>query len=269
MEFCLKRPAERFSLLELAKHTQIAQSTCHSILMSMVQTRYLRRHADKTYSIGPSLVSLSIIARQHYSPLQIARDELRALADELDVVAILVEREGTELVVRERAASVSHLGFAAPSSPRYPLFPRGGFVLLSLSVEARALAISEYHPALSPEEREDLAAQLAFLTKHGFAFGTYAQDMLETPRGLSRAWLSSTRIVRELDPARDYATSFIIAPVYDEYGDIVFGIALAGFEKTMAGAEIEALGKRLISACQTLSYMTTGTRDQNREASSF
>src|SRR5262249_44530171 len=132
------------------------------------------RHPDKTYSIGPSLLSLVTGARRHYSPLQIARDELRELADELDVVVVLLERDGTELVVRERAASVSHLGgtFFSSPRPRYPLFPRGGFALLPLSSEERRKIIGAVQPPISREERKDLTAQLAFLTRHGFAFGT-------------------------------------------------------------------------------------------------
>ena len=122
--------------------------------------------------------------------------------------------------------------------------------------------ISAYRPALSQEELEDLTAQLAFFARHGFAFGVHTGGETGSATGLSRAWLSSTRFARTLVGTEFYATSFIIAPVYDEAGAIVFGIAVAGFQHLMAGSEIETLGKRLISTCQRLSYMISGTRDQ-------
>jgi DNA-binding IclR family transcriptional regulator len=269
MKFCLTHPGQNFSLLDLVKATNIPQSTCHSILASLVQLNYIYRHANRTYSIGPSLVSLAIAARRQYSPLQIARDELRLLADELDVVAVLVEREGSELVVRERAASVSHLGFPTPASQRYPLFPRGGFTLVTLSAEARDATIDRLQPPLSREEREDLLAQVAFLAGHGFAFAAFHLDEPEPLHGLSADWLASTRYVRELDHARRYATSFIIAPVYDGRGEVVFGIALAGFKGYAAGGDVEALGHRLISVCQKLSYLIAGAQGQGDRAPAF
>src|SRR6201996_6559690 len=84
LNFFAEHPGQAFSFTDIVRSLKLGRATCHALLTSLVDARYLFRNSDKSYVIGPALVELGQIAKEHFSPLQAAQSEMRDIADEFD-----------------------------------------------------------------------------------------------------------------------------------------------------------------------------------------
>ena len=121
LNFMADHPGQSFALTELVRALKLSSATCHALLTGLVEVGYLYRASDKTYVLGPALAAIARTAAANFSPLQVAQPEMRQLADRFDVVCSAVFLEGDSIVIRERAASVSHVGYSAPLGTRAKL----------------------------------------------------------------------------------------------------------------------------------------------------
>src|ERR1700751_3896350 len=120
LNFFAEHPQQAFTLTQINKSLRMNPSTCYALLVGLAEGGYLDRNPDKSYGLGPASLALASSAQQHFSPLDVARQEMRALADELGggIAALFLERD--ELVVRERAGSLVHLGLVPPPGQHDP-----------------------------------------------------------------------------------------------------------------------------------------------------
>ena len=132
LNFFAEHPQQAFTLTQIVKSLRLSRATCHALLVGLVEGGYLYRNPDKSYVLGPALLALARNAQQHFSPLDVARQEMRALADELDVVSAALFQDRDEIVTRERAASLANLGWAPPPGQRYPIYPWGNVFIAAL-----------------------------------------------------------------------------------------------------------------------------------------
>jgi DNA-binding IclR family transcriptional regulator len=181
------------------------------------------------------------------------------LADEMDVVSAALFPEGDEVVVRERAASLTHLGWVLPAGQRYPKIPWGSFMLMPLSDAEVDESLDRQVPSMPADSRRDLHAQLAFARRHGFIVGVSPDGETPTQEG-GRSWRPQGRFLSEVDPDQVYRIMFLVAPVLNDRGRVEFGIALYGFTRTMSGAEIVGVGHRLREACRRITTFIAGKR---------
>src|SRR5438105_494120 len=121
LNFFAEHTGQAFTLTEVVKSLKITRATCHTLLTGLVEVGYLHRMNGKSYVIGPVMVAIARNVSAHHSPLQVVQPEIRALADEFDAICSAAFREGDDVVVRERAASVSNLGWSPPLGTRLPL----------------------------------------------------------------------------------------------------------------------------------------------------
>jgi len=258
LNFFVEHPEQGFTLTQIIKSLRLSRATCHALLVGLVDAGYLYRRPDKSYVLGPALISLTVNAQQHFSPFAVARQEMRMLADELDVVAAALFREDDEVVVRERASSLTHLG-SAPAGARYPLHPWGSFFLIPLPDEEFAEELERARPPLSEEMRETVRQQMRFARQHGFVAAVPPGDDAGQPE-LGRVIIPSGRFLTELNPDQTYKLSFLVAPVMNERARVAFGLALSGFTRPLTGAEIAAVGFRLREACRRITNFIAGKR---------
>lgn len=81
LEFLSRHPHDRFGLSELARRVDVSKPTCLGILTTLVESGFLLRDSmDKTYRLGPALISLGHIAQESMRVDPAAREELRTLA---------------------------------------------------------------------------------------------------------------------------------------------------------------------------------------------
>ncbi|MET0702604.1 MAG: helix-turn-helix domain-containing protein [Mycobacterium sp.] len=90
LDFLAQHPHERFGLSDLARRLDLSKPTCLGILTTLTASRYLVRDAqDKTYRLGPSLISLGHITQESMRVNPAAREELRLLSTTFDTTSAL------------------------------------------------------------------------------------------------------------------------------------------------------------------------------------
>ncbi|CAN5822441.1 helix-turn-helix domain-containing protein [soil metagenome] len=90
LDFLAQHPHERFGLSDLARRLGLSKPTCLGILTTLTASRYLIRDAqDKTYRLGPRLISLGHTTQESMRVNPAARDELHRLSATYDTTAAL------------------------------------------------------------------------------------------------------------------------------------------------------------------------------------
>ncbi|HEX7856138.1 MAG TPA: helix-turn-helix domain-containing protein [Sphingobium sp.] len=263
LNFFGDHPGQAFTLTDLVRALKLSRATCHGLLAGLVEAGYLYRTSDKSYLLGPALVSIGDVAKQHFSPLQAAQPEMRALADEFDAICSVTFRERTDVVVRERAAAVSHLGNSVPRGTRLPLAPQFASLFFVWAPQAEVEAwLEDVEPAPSPEQREALQQGIQFAREHGFLFSVRNPDpAIDTgsPDWLLEGRYHNTPVLPQfaIDPAVEYRLMFVQAPVLDARRCVAFVIGLQGFTRNYTGAEVLSIGKRLGESRDRISQFMT------------
>lgn len=253
LDFLADHPAQSFALTDLVRALKLSRATCHALLTGLVEVGYLYRTSDKTYVLGPALARVGRAAAQNMSPLQIAQPEMRALADEFDVVCSAFFLEGETIVSRERAASMSHVGYSIPLGTRVRLLPRSLPTFYSWSPDEAAAQLDRAD--VPAAQREEIEAAMAFVRDHGFAVMTNTDGRMaqpEAPGGLSSDGERHVTILSHIEPAQTYALNAVIAPVFSAPGKVEFVLALMGFPGPRTGKEILKAAEVLKAACQRI-----------------
>jgi DNA-binding IclR family transcriptional regulator len=258
LNFFADHPDEAFTLTDLIRALRLSRATCHALLASLVEAGYLHRASDKAYLLGPRLAAVGRAAAESFSPLTIAKPEMRRLADEYDVVCSAVFREGHDIVVKDRAASKSHLGYSIDTGTRLPLRPPFGGIFLAFSPDSEVEAwLDTLAPPASHEQRAQMMQGIIFARANGFQCVTrFGRDAKQ----LSTDWLFHNRhderpvnVEAELTADGYYAVSALTSPVFDERGSVAFVLTLAGFTTMMSGDRVAAAGLALRETCLRIS----------------
>lgn len=102
LDFLSRHPQQRFGLSELTRRVGLSKPTCLGILSTLTDSGYLiRDSADKTYRLGPSLISLGQAAQESMRVNPAARAELRALSAAFDTSAGLTAVVDDRIIVLE------------------------------------------------------------------------------------------------------------------------------------------------------------------------
>ena len=138
LNFMAAHPTEAFSLSELVEHLQVNFASCHAILTVLTKDGFLERHPKhRTYSLGPALVAIGHAALESHPAIDIARDEARELAQQLDLEVLLTARTGTDLIALARAGRQVAPNAALPVGQRMPLVPPLGAPFMAWAPEAQ------------------------------------------------------------------------------------------------------------------------------------
>lgn len=257
LDFFADHPGQSFTLTDLVRALKLSRATCHALLAGLVDSGYLYRTHDKSYVIGPRLVAIGRIASEHFSPLQVAQPEMRALADEFEAICSAFFREGDEVVVRARAASMSQLGWSIPQGTRVRLVPPFGIIYHAWSPSSEIAAwLDRQSPPPTPEQRENMLKGVAFAREQGFVFGARNPDMpiyKDVPEQIFKGGATEfPSLESALDPNREYRLSNILAPVFDARQEVAFMLGLMGFTRAYPGTAIERMGRHLREACDRI-----------------
>lgn len=102
LDFLSRHPQDRFGLSELARRVELSKPTCLGILGTLTESGYLiRDNVDKTYRLGPSLITLGHMAQESMRVSPAARTELRDLSAAFDTSAALSAVVGDRITVLE------------------------------------------------------------------------------------------------------------------------------------------------------------------------
>ncbi|MEW5811092.1 MAG: helix-turn-helix domain-containing protein [Actinomycetota bacterium] len=90
LEFLSAQPTQRFGVSELARRVGVSKPTCLGIVTSLAEAGYVvRDSADKTYRLGPALITLGHRAQEAMRVSPAAREALRRLSAAFGVTAAL------------------------------------------------------------------------------------------------------------------------------------------------------------------------------------
>jgi len=261
LNFFADHPGQSFRLTDLVNALKLSRATCHSVLAALIETGYLYRSSDKSYMLGPALINVGEVASEHYSPLQVARPEMRKLADEYDGLCVAAFREHHDVVVRERAAAGSLVGYpmAFVRDVRRPLLPQfaGPYFVSSSKASVKAW-VEAIDPPSPPEQVEALIKGIDYVREHGYLYGIFHSS--DHPEANSDKWLQDRRYFNtpviamfDLVPAETYHLSFISVPVYDARHKVAFALVLTALQRSFTGVQVESMAARVCEVASRIS----------------
>jgi len=257
LNFFAEHPGQPFTLTDLVKGLKLSRATCHALLTGLVEVGYLYRTSEKTYVLGPALAAIGRSASTNYSPLQVAQPEMRALADEFDAICTAFFRDGYDVIARERAAAVSHLGWSIARGARLPLRPPFAAIYFAWSPPAEVEAWLEgLDPLPNAKQRAQMLEGMAFAREYGFMC---VRVVRPTVVSIATDWLVAgdpngpVELMIKFETDQDYALSAVNAPVFGADGRVAFVLGLVGLTGLRSGTEVMRIGTRLREACNRIS----------------
>lgn len=263
LNFIADHPGQAFALTDLVRALKLSRATCHALLTGLVEVGYLYRTSDKTYVLGPALTAIGRTAADHFSPLQIAKPEMRKIADAYDIVCAAYFLEGDLMHMRDRAASASHVAYPVPLGTRMKLRSAQAVVYYAWAQTEAEAWLARAEPPPTPEKAELMFQAMAFAREHGFValvrnpgvvFGEVNQDILSNSESDELPVVP----LGTLDPATVYPVAALMAPIFDERGKVCFALVMAGFHSVMSGEQALEAGGRLRAACERISGFVAG-----------
>lgn len=130
LDFLASHPQEQFGLSELARRLDLSKPTCLGIVTTLAEAGYLVRDAaEKTYRLGPRLITLGHTSQESMRISPAARAELRRLSETFNATAAL------SAVIDDRITLLELV--APPGSPEpvqvgqsYPFAPPVGLMFV-------------------------------------------------------------------------------------------------------------------------------------------
>lgn len=265
LEFMASHPRQSFSLTDLVRALKLSRATCHSILTSLVEVGYLYRTSDKSYLLGPGLAALGEAANKSFSPLIVARPEMRLLADEFDVVCSAAFLDDHHIEIKEQATSASHVGRSVALGSRLKLrVPLAGVYLAPLSNEEIEDWIAQADPPPTAKHIKSQWEAIGFVRETGF--DVFIKKPQTIPDSLDPEAIYGGRNMEfpneplsKLEPGKSYPVVSFLAPVISVNDRVEFAIGLTGLDRDLEQDEILHIGNRLRAACDRISnYHSAG-----------
>ena len=261
LNFMASHPRQAFALSDIVRALKLSRATCHALLTGLVEVGYLYRATDKTYVLGPALAAIGRAAAEHSSPLQVAQPEMRQLADQFDVVCGAYFLEGDTLHLRDRAASLSHVGYPVPLGTRMPMRSTQAAAFYAHQPAEAEAWLSRTVVQPSPERRELMFKGMEFVREHGFLVLVRkpGADLSGgfTPEG---AGMDSDELpvlpIAEIANDQIYPIAALMSPVLEGARRVSFCLLMAGFNNVMSGSQIMEAGRSLHAACSRISQFS-------------
>jgi hypothetical protein len=258
LSFFLENSREAFSIAQVTKSLGLSRTTVAAILAGLEQEGYLYRRSDRACILGRALHSLAASSSEPLSPLAVASQEMRSLADKFGVIAGAFFLEGDEMVVRERAASVHHLGRNPLMARRFPTAPWYLMFGLKVNDEKIIAKVREFAPKTGKNALANVLAGVHFFHRHGFIARCFPENRMSD----EAQWWADGIFLTDIKPATRYEMAFIFAPVVRSSAGPAVGIGLYSFREPMTGAEVMQAGQLLRAACARIQIFMSGTSTQ-------
>ncbi len=276
IDFLARHPHERFGLSELARRVDLSKPTCLGIVTTLSESGYLVRDTqDKTYRLGPRLITLGHVAQESMRVNPAAREELRKLSTAFDTTAALSAVVDDRITLLELVGPVdADVGVLAGQS--YPFAPPVGlmFVLWDDDALRDWLAKEPTIPLRTDSER--LQRVVAECRKTGYLVERLTPSgrrLYALMAGMSSALPQELRALlgdmisdvgervylrSEADGSRGrHDISVISAPVFDHHRRQVM-VASLQIGRALTDSEIGKYGKGLMATAAALTAQLGG-----------
>ena len=282
LDFFAGHPDARFGVSELARRLGLSKPTCLGIVTTLAAAGYLIRDAgDKTYGLGPALITLGHKAQESMRAGPAAREELRRLSIRFETTAALSGVVDDRITLLEL---VSPPGARAgvPVGQSYPFAPPVGLMFVLWDDEALRdwLAMEPTVPLRTDSER--LNRVIAECRADGYLVERLTpggQRLYALMAGLSgnlpaelrallgemvsdigeRVYLRSESKARGSPGRRRQDISVISAPVYDHYQRQVM-VASLQIGRALTDSEIAERAHALVATTDVLTAQLGGVK---------
>ena len=279
LEYLASHPEDRFGVSQLARRLGLSKPTCLGIVTTLTDAGYLVRDAnDKTYRLGPSLITLGHKAQESMRVSPAAREQLRQLSARFATTAALSG------VVDDR---ITLLEFVAPPGIRvgvqvgqsYPFAPPVGlmFVLwddealrdwlakeptvpLRTDTERLNRVIAECRTAGYLVERLTPGGQRLYALMAGMS--SHLPDELRALLGEMVSDIGERVYLRGEDGAgarKRHDISVISAPVYDHHRRQVMVLSLQ-IGRALTDTEIGERARALVATADAVTGQLSGVK---------
>lgn len=270
IDFLAWFPGRGFTLSEIVKGTGINLASCHAVLAALAERGYVARDPGaKTWRLGPALFAMGQVALASQPLLAATRAAALKLRDETGLATLASTVIGEEIVgvlacdLPDGRNAGLHVG------ERMPLVPPVGASFLAWAQEEAVeawldRAAPESDAAIRAYWREGLARirersyQVELHAPGGAQMAARMEEMA-AGRGATRYKGELLKLVQSLgrhpmqpeaiEPEGVYDVILIAAPIFDTEGACVYNLCLGGFDAALSGAQVQALGEKLVGAC--------------------
>jgi DNA-binding IclR family transcriptional regulator len=136
LDFLARHRHEQFGLSELARRLDLSKPTCLGIVTTLTDSGYLVRDSqDKTYRLGPSLITLGHTAQESMRVTPAAREELHRLSARFSTTAALSAVVDDRITLLELVAPPG-AGVSVQVGQSYPFAPPVGLMFVLWDDEA-------------------------------------------------------------------------------------------------------------------------------------
>ncbi|KUI06161.1 ArsR family transcriptional regulator [Mycobacterium sp. IS-3022] len=281
LDYLAGHPDQRFGVSELARRLGLSKPTCLGIVTTLSDAGYLVRDSgDKTYRLGPSLITLGHKAQESLRVSPAAREELRRLSSRYGVTAAL------SAVIDDR---ITLLDLVAPPGARpgvvvgqsYPFAPPVGLMFVLWDDEAQRDWLAKEPTIPLRTDTERLNRVIAECRAHGYLverltpggrrlyslMAGMSTDLPDELRALLGELVSDIgeRVYLRAETAggrRRHDISVISAPVYDHYQRQVM-VASMHIGKSLTGNEITERARALVATADAVTAQLGGTKRGN------
>jgi DNA-binding IclR family transcriptional regulator len=270
LNFLASHPRDRFSLSELCRQTGLSKATAHAQVTALSDAGYLLRHsADKTYSLGPALIAIgTAAAAAQYDVVDVAREQMQRLSDELGVQTVASAVLGEEMILLARTGKPEPMGVSVQIGARVPLVPPLGTAFLAWAPAAEVETwLRRLGPEASDGELERYRLALDTVRRRGYTIGLDADARVRLgraieehgdPRGAIEDLGHAEYILTELESAPAYRLSLMAAPVFGSDGRVALTLTLFGFRQPLRADEVPRYAKRLLEATANVTRAIAG-----------
>jgi DNA-binding IclR family transcriptional regulator len=285
LDFLAGRADQRFGLSELARRLDLSKPTCLGIVTALCEAGYLvRDSSDKTYRLGPSLITLGHKAQESLRVSPAARDELRRLSARFGVTAALSG------VIDDR---ITLLELVAPAGVRagvevgqsYPFAPPVGLMFVlwddqalrdwlakepTLPLRTKTARLNRVIENCCAEgylvERQTPGGRRLYALMAGMS--SNLPDELRALLGELVSDIGERVYLRDESPRgrKPHDISVISAPVFDHYQRQVMVTSLH-IGKALTDKEITECAHVLMATADTVTTQLGGTKPQRRAQS--
>lgn len=277
LDFLAKHPHEQFGLSQLARRLELSKPTCLGIVTALTESGYLVRDPkDKTYRLGPSLITLGHIAQESLRVNPAARAELSRLSNTFNTTAALAGVVDDRITLLELVGPPgSDVGVRVGQS--YPFAPPVGlmFVLWDDDALRAWLAKTPTIPLRTDSSRlESVVTEcrssgylVERLTPAGRRLYALMAGMSSTLPDELRALLGElisdigerVHLPGESGPRQRHDVSVIAAPVFDHHHRQAMTVSLQ-IGRALTDAEIAKHARGLLATADSLTAQLGGSK---------
>ncbi|QFS93850.1 IclR helix-turn-helix domain protein [Mycobacterium sp. THAF192] len=276
LDFLARHPHDRFGVSELARRVGQSKPTCLGIVITLAESGYLVRDpADKTYRLGPSLISLGHVAQESMRIGPPARDQLRRLSSKFGTTAALAAVVDDRITLLELVGPPgADVGVQVGQS--YPFAPPVGlmFVLWDDDALRDWLAREPTVPLRTDTERRDRVVadcrRTGYLVErltpggrrlYALMAGVSATlpDELRVLLGELVSDIGERVYLRGADDETRHDISVISAPVFDHYRRQVMVVSMQ-VGKALTDNEIRERAQAVVMTADAVTEQLGGTK---------